>query len=1100
MLLPDFLYYINLGFWYLKLLVILSFPVIGLIIRRKWRLSVAKEAEIKRLMLLAAEEAARAELEAASVGYYADVPVNKAAFGYGGEVPVDKGSFGYCPEVLGKAESAEVASICVNAYQCDVCLRPTTTRCSRCKATRYCSAKCQIFHWRKGHRDECHPPSVVNKPSDLESDPCFKAFDQVKDKILAGSVETEDRHLKQYNTHQEGNAFCGAGQTEQLHGKNNYFKAETVQEVQSSHSTASFSSSFSSQSSFSVNSDSSDDASTTTSSGSSNLEESSGRQHVDTSNQTKSIDKRSSETKACGVKKSVTAPSKLNGTQPISDQQDNQRAAYVAKSSASSSIKASDPLIAKSSASNFWEGALDYRWSESVKTKSHVANDDLSNIGSSFRRASGLYAKIENSNHVDEKTLSSNESDFFKKFDSSEVESPIQSSSEISKHAKDVDNSVLRVSVSKPHSSAAFVSPQKRESKADTQKLSNSPLSSSKKVDRVVNSTSHILKSRRSFSSHGDGAAHRVKGENACQANGVSLSQIASRSSLFSEKLGRALTSTELDGTVPSLKSRLVGSLPSNSNGIQTFGYSEGKVASLVAKVDIVKSVNNVATSNKSYSLRAVNGLKTSTWKTVDHFKSSKLSRGCGADERHDNKGMFSFELFKSLYGWNKVELQPCGLVNCGNSCYANAVLQCLSFTPPLTAYLLQKLHSKSCTKRDWCFTCEFENLVLKAKDSGSPISPVQIISQLPNIGSLLSNGREEDAHEFLRYVVDTMQSVCIKEAISKVAGTVEEETTLLGLTFGGYLESKIRCMKCGNKSERPERIMDLSVEIEGSIRSLEGALECFTSTETLDAENKYNCSRCKSYQKAEKKLTVLEAPNILTIALKRFQAGKFGKLNKRIDFPEVLDMAPFMSRKSDDKAPVYNLYGVIVHLDTMNAAFSGHYVCYVKNIQNKWFKIDDSVVKPVEYRKVKQQAAYMLLYARCLPRAPKSLRHKSICYSKSKSTLPLTGHSPIASGPNSPNFDPITSSEAYCNKHHVKFETDSYSDNNSLFSSCSDECSCSTDSSTRESNSTDDLSDLIFGRGVRYPWTSSSSSDRSSPSTSPLWSGGYLHSSHHPH
>ena len=131
---------------------------------------------------------------------------------------------------------------------------------------------------------------------------------------------------------------------------------------------------------------------------------------------------------------------------------------------------------------------------------------------------------------------------------------------------------------------------------------------------------------------------------------------------------------------------------------------------------------------------------------------------------------------------------------------------------------------------------------------------------------------------------------------------------------------------------------------------------------------------RCKSYEKAKKKLTILEAPNVLTIALKRFQvdleikdgiilspcyrqiliffsllclvlqSGKFGKLNKSIRFPEILDLAPYMSRSSD-KSPIYRLYGVIVHLDVMNAAFSGHYVCYVKNIQNKWFEIDDSTV-----------------------------------------------------------------------------------------------------------------------------------------------------------
>lgn len=73
-------------------------------------------------------------------------------------------------------------------------------------------------------------------------------------------------------------------------------------------------------------------------------------------------------------------------------------------------------------------------------------------------------------------------------------------------------------------------------------------------------------------------------------------------------------------------------------------------------------------------------------------------------------------------------------------------------------------------------------------------------------------------------------------------------------------------------------------------------------------------------------------------------QSGKFGKLNKTIKFPEILNLAPYMSGTSD-KSPVYQLYGVVVHLDVMNAAFSGHYVCYVRNFQNRWFKVDDSSV-----------------------------------------------------------------------------------------------------------------------------------------------------------
>jgi ubiquitin carboxyl-terminal hydrolase 36/42 len=71
--------------------------------------------------------------------------------------------------------------------------------------------------------------------------------------------------------------------------------------------------------------------------------------------------------------------------------------------------------------------------------------------------------------------------------------------------------------------------------------------------------------------------------------------------------------------------------------------------------------------------------------------------------------------------------------------------------------------------------------------------------------------------------------------------------------------------------------------------------------------------------------------------------------LNKSVQFPEVLDMTPYMSGRKD-KSPFYSLYAVVVHLDIMNASFSGHYVCYVKNIQGEWFRTDDSRVRTFKH------------------------------------------------------------------------------------------------------------------------------------------------------
>jgi ubiquitin carboxyl-terminal hydrolase 36/42 len=73
-------------------------------------------------------------------------------------------------------------------------------------------------------------------------------------------------------------------------------------------------------------------------------------------------------------------------------------------------------------------------------------------------------------------------------------------------------------------------------------------------------------------------------------------------------------------------------------------------------------------------------------------------------------------------------------------------------------------------------------------------------------------------------------------------------------------------------------------------------------------------------------------------------QSGKFGKISKAIRFPETLNLSSYMSTR-DDNSPVYSLYGVVVHHDVMNAAFSGHYVCYVKDTHGKWYKTDDSQV-----------------------------------------------------------------------------------------------------------------------------------------------------------
>ncbi|KAL8536840.1 hypothetical protein ACS0TY_012132 [Phlomoides rotata] len=365
--------------------------------------------------------------------------------------------------------------------------------------------------------------------------------------------------------------------------------------------------------------------------------------------------------------------------------------------------------------------------------------------------------------------------------------------------------------------------------------------------------------------------------------------------------------------------------------------------------------------------------------KCKDYAKSKSASRGRKASVvpvggtskigKQSNKILFPYEEFLEFFNWDKPGYPPCGLLNCGNSCFANVVLQCLAFTRPLVAYLLEKGHKIECQRDDWCFLCEFQLHVERASRSLHPFSPMNILSRLPNIGGNLGYGKQEDAHEFMRFAIDTMQSVCLDEyGGEKAVHPIYQETTLIQHIFGGHLRSQVICAECNNISDQFENMMDLTVEIHGDAGSLEECLDQFTAKERLHGDNMYKCDGCNAYVMAWKRLTLQRAPNILTIALKRFQSGRFGKLNKRVTFPETLNLRPYMSELEDGN-DVYKLYAVIVHVDMLNASFFGHYICYVNDFRGNWYRIDDCKVSRVDLEEVLSQGAYMLLYSRICAR-----------------------------------------------------------------------------------------------------------------------------------
>ncbi|CAI5465316.1 unnamed protein product [Closterium sp. Yama58-4] len=350
---------------------------------------------------------------------------------------------------------------------------------------------------------------------------------------------------------------------------------------------------------------------------------------------------------------------------------------------------------------------------------------------------------------------------------------------------------------------------------------------------------------------------------------------------------------------------------------------------------------------------------------------------------------------------WRQIRPIGAGLSNLGNTCFMNSVLQCLTYTPPLANYLSQSPHSSTCRVAGWCALCEMESHVPRAVGgTGKVVSPTGFVRNVKSVARSFKAGRQEDAHEYMRCLLDALHRCCLPPKRASASGSAADPAfaprlmnTFVHRTFGGYLCSQVQCTVCGYCSRTYDPFLDLSLEIVRA-DSVTKALHRFTSEEALDGANKYKCSKCRKKVRALKSFAVEEAPPVLTVHLKRFAALTGRKLDKHVAFPPSLDLSPFMtsSRPStsscggssreggggvgagggggggggDSRGGKYSLYGVLVHAGW--STNSGHYYCYVRGPSGTWSAMDDARVQQVSEKTVLQQRAYLLFYVRQTP------------------------------------------------------------------------------------------------------------------------------------
>ncbi|XP_046486476.1 ubiquitin carboxyl-terminal hydrolase 46 isoform X1 [Neodiprion pinetum] len=317
----------------------------------------------------------------------------------------------------------------------------------------------------------------------------------------------------------------------------------------------------------------------------------------------------------------------------------------------------------------------------------------------------------------------------------------------------------------------------------------------------------------------------------------------------------------------------------------------------------------------------------------------SQLERDIGSDQFPPNEHYF-------------------GLVNFGNTCYSNSVLQALYFCRPFREKVLEYKARNKRTKETLltCLADLFYSIATQKKKVGS-IAPKKFIARLRKEKEEFDNYMQQDAHEFLNFLINHINEIILAERNqSRPAGGKggagdagsPPEPTWVHEIFQGILTSETRCLNCETVSSKDEDFFDLQVDVDQNT-SITHCLKCFSNTETLCSDNKFKCDHCSSYQEAQKRMRVKKLPMILALHLKRFkyveQYNRHIKVSHRVVFP--LELRLFNT--SDDAVNpdrLYDLVAVVIHCGS--GPNRGHYISIVKS-HGFWLLFDDDMVDKID-------------------------------------------------------------------------------------------------------------------------------------------------------
>lgn len=279
----------------------------------------------------------------------------------------------------------------------------------------------------------------------------------------------------------------------------------------------------------------------------------------------------------------------------------------------------------------------------------------------------------------------------------------------------------------------------------------------------------------------------------------------------------------------------------------------------------------------------------------------------------------------------------PIPLENIGNNCYMNSAIQCL-----LVPFIKLRNNTKI-TLPLQCSSFWLMNKFIEAQENRHTFSIPKFIkenSHLQYFGYQLSWNRQEDAHEFLNNVLDTLD-----EELKK------HDSSYKSLFVSSY-DTRYFCDLCGKSNSSTSQMVNDQVLFLNVKNNFKEMLE----DSMKDKVDEYRCENCSSLRGSASRSCIFSGlSEYLVVCFKRFATDittmTQRKVNAEIKIEETI-MVPYMDNGIAKEA-LYELISIVNHHGGITG---GHYYSFVK-FGEIWYKTNDENVTEINIDKVKDDS-----------------------------------------------------------------------------------------------------------------------------------------------